>query len=224
MVNEYGQSLGVSVEGWSARKFPDLSEIIGKYCTLKPLDLPHHADLLFNNLQNKDDWTYLPFGPFNEFDQFYKWLEVDSQHKQFYVILGEDHPSIGLASFHDVDVFHGVIEVGSVIFSKNLQRTRSATEAMFLMMKYVFDDLGYRRYQWRCNSLNVSSKVAAERLGFTFEGVFRSAHVFKGHNRDTAWFSILDSEWPDMKSRFMVWLDENNFDSQGDQIKSLNHC
>ena len=126
-----------------------------------------------------------------------------------------------MASFHDIDTTHGVIEVGAVIYSDALKRTRAATEAMYLMMSHVFDDLQYRRYQWRCNALNTPSRLAAERLGFQFEGVFRQAHVFKGHNRDTAWYSIIDNEWPALKAKFELWLKPENFDAQGQQLTKL---
>lgn len=128
---------------------------------------------------------------------------------------------VGVASYLRINANHGSIEVGNLHFSKSLQKTPAATEAMYLLMYYAFEELGYRRYEWKCNNLNVPSRKAAERLGFTFEGIFRQCNVFKGHNRDTAWFSIIDSEWPTIKTKLEKWLDSKNFSASGKQILKL---
>ena len=140
---------------------------------------------------------------------------------QLYAILNTDHMPIGIAGFLRINPEHGTIEIGHLHYSKLLQRTPAATEAMFLLMRYAFDDLNYRRYEWKCNSLNIPSIKSALRLGFKFEGIFRQSNVFKGHNRDTAWYSIIDSEWPALKDKLQHWLDPKNFDQDGKQIFSL---
>lgn len=224
--NEFGQPLGLPVGNWIPRKKPEAIEHLGTYCRLEPLDLTRHTDPLFQALQGEEPnkiFTYLPYGPFTTVDSFCDWLAEDSLHEIYFVIvdLKTDTPQ-GMANFREIDETHGTIEVGSVLFSKNLQKTPAATEAMYLMMREVFDQLKYRRYQWRCNVLNTASRKAAERLGFTFEGIFRQHYVVKGHNRDTAWYSILDTEWPMLKERFKKWLLPENFDLNGQQKKKLN--
>lgn len=139
-----------------------------------------------------------------------------------YAILSLDHAPIGMASYLRITPEHGVIEVGDLHFSHLLRKTAAATEAMYLMMRYAFDELGYRRYEWKCNHLNTPSRNAALRLGFTFEGIFRQSNIFKNRNRDTAWFSIIDSEWPAIKDRLQKWLEPENFDNQGQQLQRLN--
>jgi RimJ/RimL family protein N-acetyltransferase len=225
-LNDFGQVLGNPVINWHDRALPGHTIMIGNYCLLEPLDVGLHEHLLFQSLcidTPESNWTYLPFGPFKECAEFEQWLSDSSQSKLFFTIIDQaSHIPQGLASYHDIDPVHGTIEVGSVIFSKQLQGTRVATEAMYLMMKHVFDDRHYRRYEWCCNALNEKSRRAAVRLGFTFEGIFRQARVFKERNRDTAWYSIINSEWPALKSRFEQWLDPSNFDLNGRQIKKLN--
>ena len=216
-----GGQLGRRVEEWTPCELPQGTEMIGQSCVVEPLDVAGHAEVLFQEYQldgEGTDWTYLPFGPFFEYTAFVSWLTEEAKHKQFYVIMekGSDKPQ-GLASYHDIDVEHGVIEIGSIIFGRTLQKTRAGTEAMYLLIRHAFDELGYRRCQWRCNALNVASRNAALRLGFTFEGIFHQAHVFKGRNRDTAWYSIVDCEWPGLKARLERWLEPSNFDATGAQ-------
>jgi len=223
--NEFGQLIDNIVENWSPRKIPVAKEINGKFCLLKPLYIDEHGMQLFKAFQqdnNGEIYTYLPFGPFADYDGFIKWLYDASISKICFTIIDliTNTPQ-GIASFHDIDVNHGIIEVGSIIYSKSLQRTVAATEAMYLLMHEVFDIYQYRRYQWRCNALNQPSRRAAERLGFKFEGIFRQHYVFKEHNRDTAWFSIIDSEWPNIKHRFEKWLSYDNFYKDGNQILHL---
>ncbi|MGC2615723.1 MAG: GNAT family protein [Terracidiphilus sp.] len=192
---------------------------------LAPLDAQWHNAALWNAVQGHDEvWTYLADGPYrSEAD-----LAAALQEKQasssavFLAIVPKTTGEIaGYASYMRMDPVNGVIEVGNILFAPSLQRTIAATEAMYLMARHVFEDLGYRRYEWKCNANNQPSRRAAARLGFTFEGIFRQHMVVKGQNRDTAWFSMLDSEWPARKAAFEAWLDPSNFDANGRQIKSL---
>lgn len=184
-----------------------------------------HADALwegFNLDPTGASWTYLPHGPFADKADFTEFITA-SEHSDdplFFTVLKENRP-VGHATFLRIDENQGVIEVGFIHFSPLLQRTRLSTEAMYLMMRYVFERLGYRRYEWKCDALNAPSIKAAERLGFTYEGTFRQATSYKGRNRDTAWFSILNSEWPAMKARFARWLSPSNFDASGAQKSHL---
>jgi len=168
-------------------------------------------------------WTYLFGGPFASAAEFRLWLEPRERSEDplfFAIVDARSNQAAGLAAYLRIDPPHGVIEVGHLAFSPLLQRTAAATEAMFLMMKNVFE-LGYRRYEWKCDALNAASRRAAERLGFRFEGVFRQAAVYKGRNRDTAWYSITDGEWPFRKQALERWLDPTNFDAENRQLRRL---
>lgn len=199
----------------------------GRFCRVEPLDPQRHAaDLFAANSADKDgrNWTYLPYGPFAAIADYRRWVEQASRGDDplFHAIL--DLPSgraVGVASYMRIDPAMGSIEVGGINYSPLLQRRPTATEAMYLMMRRVFDELGYRRYEWKCDELNAPSRAAAERFGFRFEGIFRQVVVYKGRNRDTAWFSIIDSEWPALKSAFERWLAPENFDGAGRQRRSL---
>lgn len=224
--NQFGQTLGHPVNDWQTVDFPKKEILRGRFCVLDPINLEKYADQLFQNLlvdNPGDTWTYLPYGPFNNSHEFKEWLlKTDARSDtQLYVILNLQNEPIGVCGYLRVTPEHGVIEVGHLHYSKFLQRTPMATEAMYLMMRYAFDDLHYRRYEWKCNALNEPSRQAAFRLGFKFEGTFRQNNVFKNYNRDTDWFSIIDSEWPEIKNRFQRWLAPENFDSSGKQILSL---
>jgi RimJ/RimL family protein N-acetyltransferase len=223
--NQFGQVVGIPVENWVQRQKPSYEPMGGQYCRVEALDIGQHAAKLFEAFQwnNQDEtWTYLPFGPFNTFGEFKKWLNQYGQAKMIFTIIDKATESPqGIAIYHDIDVDHGVIEVGSIHYSKLIQKSRAGTEAMYLMMHRAFEDLSYRRYQWRCNVLNKASRRAAERLGFKFEGIFRQSHVLKGHNRDTAWYSIIDCEWPALKEKFQKWLHPSNFDEHGQQLVKL---
>ncbi|KAK9377083.1 acyl-CoA N-acyltransferase [Lipomyces chichibuensis] len=180
---------------------PSRKPIYGNFVTLQPIK-PEHASDLFDVIGGKQC--------------------AESLDPVFFAILDKvSGKAIGYISLMRIDAPNRVIEVGSVMFSKLLQRTRGATECFYLLARLVFEELGYRRYEWKCNNLNEPSKPAAQRLGFTFEGLFRQHMIVKGKNRDTAWFSIIDSEWPAMKRAFEVWLDHNNFDEQGNQRRAL---
>ncbi len=221
--NKFGQIIGKEVKNWQGAKKPPSLIIQGKYCILEPLNIKKHSVELFNQDYQDESWTYLSAGPFNNLNEFQNHLQelIARDDALPYAILDINHQAIGIAAYLRIDHKQGTIEVGHLHFSKLLQRTRGSTEAMYLMMRQIFEELGYRRYEWKCNSLNQSSIEAAKRLGFTFEGIFRQSNVVKGRNRDTAWFSIIDSQWPEIKLRLLKWLDPNNFDQNGNQILSL---
>ena len=197
----------------------------GELVRLDPVDVARHAGQLFAAQSSAPElWEYLPYGPFESETAFRVWLteRAASSDPLFYAIIEKvSGRALGMASFLRVEPGHGVIEVGHIWYSPALQRTRLATDAMYVMARHVFDDLGYRRYEWKCNALNEPSRRAAVRLGFTFEGVFRQHMVIKGENRDTAWYSMLDGEWPAAKAAFEAWLRPENFDADGRQLRSL---
>ncbi len=197
----------------------------GELVRLEPVDVARHAGQLFAAQASAPElWAYLPYGPFESETAFRVWLteRAATSDPLFYAIIERmSGRALGMASFLRVEQGHGVIEVGHIWYSPALQRTRLATDAMYVMARHVFDDLGYRRYEWKCNALNEPSRRAAVRLGFTFEGVFRQHMVIKGENRDTAWYSMLDGEWPAAKAAFEAWLRPENFDAEGRQLRSL---
>jgi RimJ/RimL family protein N-acetyltransferase len=218
--------VGPPVPGWTPRPPPAREVMQGHYCRLEPLSAAQHADLLHDaNSLDRDGrmWAYMLTGPFADGAAYRTWAEASeaSADPLYFAIVDEPlaRPT-GVASYLRIDKTHGVIEVGHIAYSPLLQRTRAATEAMYLMMRQAFA-LGYRRYEWKCDALNAASRRAAERLGFTFEGIFRQAIVYKGRNRDTAWYSIIDGEWPTIDAAFRRWLDPANFDAQGRQRMSL---
>ncbi len=219
--------IGTPVPGWTPRPRPPRSPMQGRYCTLEPLDVGRHAASLHaSNRTATDDraWTYLAYGPFDTLTAYRDWLNEHalSDDPLFHAIVDTAMgDAVGVASYLRIDSVNGVIEVGHLNYSPRLQRTRAATEAMYLMMRRAFDELGYRRYEWKCDSLNEPSRQAALRLGFTFEGVFRQAVVYKGRNRDTAWYSIVDGEWPALRTAYERWLDAGNFDDAGRQRRRL---
>jgi RimJ/RimL family protein N-acetyltransferase len=223
----FGQPIGASLPGWTPRPRPPRAAMVGRYCRVEPLDPDRHAADLHE--ANREDsgamWTYLSVGPFEDEATYRAWLEqvAPGENPLFHAIVDQaTGRAVGLAAYLRIDPPNGVIEVGHLQFSPRLQRTRAATEAMYLMMRRAFDELGYRRYEWKCDSLNAPSRAAAERYGFLFEGIFRQAIVYKGRSRDTAWFSILDSEWPPIRDAFERWLDPANFDAGGRQLTRLN--
>ncbi len=199
----------------------------GRYVTLAPLDTKLHGDALWESTrgeQNDPLWQYLAEGPFRSREDFDNTLEgmATSEDPLFFAIIDRAlERATGRASYLRIDTKHRSIEVGSILYSPALQRTRGATEAMYLMARHAFEDLGYRRYEWKCNALNEPSRRAALRLGFTFEGIFRQHQIVKGRNRDTAWFSMLDKEWPQRKQAFERWLDPSNFSDDGAQKQRL---
>jgi len=194
--------------------------------TLEPLDAERHSEDLWQAVQGHDElWTWLPDGPYNSEADLRRAVEqrqAASSALFLAIIPAETCEAAGWASYMRMEPAHGVIEVGSILYSPSLQRTVAATEAMYMMASHVFDHLGYRRYEWKCNALNLPSRRAAERLGFTFEGIFRQHMVVKGRSRDSAWYSMLDHEWPTRKRAFEAWLEPANFDDEGKQRRSLN--
>lgn len=222
-----GQPIGAPVTGWTPRPRPPRTAMEGRLCRVEPVEPARHAADLFaaNSLDTEGrNWAYLPYGPFARLEDYRAWMEKTclGDDPLFHAIIDKaSGKAVGLASYLRIDPANGVIEVGHINLSPALQRTPAATEAMALMMARVFDALGYRRYEWKCNALNAASRNAALRLGFSFEGIFRQASVVKGRNRDTAWFSLLDSEWPAAKAAFQAWLAPENFDAEGRQQRGL---
>jgi RimJ/RimL family protein N-acetyltransferase len=219
--------VGVSLPGWTTRPAPPRTAMVGRFCGVEPLDPGRHAADLFaaNQLDAEGrNWTYLFQEPFREFEPFRTWLEqiAKGDDPLFHTIVDlKTGKAVGVATFMRIDRANGVIEVGNINYSPLLQKTPAATEAMFLMMARVFDELGYRRYEWKCDALNAPSRAAALRLGFQYEGLFRQAVIYKGRNRDTTWFSIIDAEWPALKRAYQQWLAEGNFDDKGRQQRAL---
>jgi RimJ/RimL family protein N-acetyltransferase len=200
--------------------------MVGRYCRLIALDPAAHAAGLFDAFRSDRDelgWTYLPYGPFDTPAALRAWLDgvAAAEDPLFYTILDETGTPAGLASYLRVTPEQGCIEVGHIHYAPRLQRTRAATEAMYLMMRRVFDELGYRRYEWKCDALNAPSRQAADRLGFVYEGTFRKHTIYKGRSRDTAWYSIVDDEWPALRRQFEAWLDPANFDARDVQRRAL---
>ncbi len=226
-LNEFNQPVDIEVCNWSGANFPQKNILSGNFARLEPLDIHKHAQALYQVLcvETPDEsWTYLPYGPFASFSEYAEWLinKIAESDTLLYCIMEiKTQSPLGICGYLRINPPHGVIEVGHLHFSTALKRTPIATDAMYLMMEYAFEKLGYRRYEWKCHSLNAASRNAATRLGFTFEGIFRQCNVFKNRNRDTAWFSILDSEWPQLQTNFKRWLSEDNFDQEGKQKSSL---
>ena len=204
---------------------PDRIVLSGRTVRLEPLEAERHGDDLFAASQGADaTWTYLPYGPFAGRSEFTSWLTQRAPLDDpltFAIVDQASGAARGLASLMSIVPEHGVIEIGHIWLSPSLQRTRQATEAIYVMARYAFDDLGNRRLEWKCDSLNEGSRRAAERFGFVFEGIFRNHRIVKGRNRDTAWYSITDEEWPSRKAAFEAWLAPDNFDADGRQRKSL---
>jgi RimJ/RimL family protein N-acetyltransferase len=223
--------IGAKVDAGAA-KHPQRTSLDGRVVRVVPLDPIAHAGTLYDGSRgeaNEQLWLYLFEGPFATRAAFDSHLEQKASSEDplaFAILEKSSGEAVGYASYMRIEPAHRVIEVGSILFTPRLQRTMGATEAMYLMARHVFDDLGYRRYEWKCNALNAPSRSAAVRLGFTFEGIFRQHMIIKGRNRDTAWFSMLDSEWLHRKAAFERWLDPSNFDAKGRQkisLSTLNH-
>ena len=225
--NQYGQSIGDPVPGFSERRPPSRNVLSGRYCRLEPVDVERHAnDLYASYIEAPDDrdWTYLfaerPRG-LEAFRSYLTQLARSDDPLHHTIIDLGTNAAVGTAALMRIDRAHGVIEVGSITYSPRLKRTRAGTEAIYLLMRRAFDELGYRRFEWKCDSLNAPSRAAAERYGFTFEGIFRRAVVYKARNRDTAWYSIIAEDWPRIRTAFDTWLSLENFDEQGRQLRSL---
>lgn len=219
------QPIGAALPDWRPPPYPATAALTGRYCELVGLDAAAHTAPLYAAFQEDakgSDWTYLPYGPFAteaDFEQWTRWA-AGSSDPLFFAIRDERGHVSGVASYLRIHPDVGTVEVGHIHFAPRMQRTRAATEAMVLMMRHAFE-LGYRRYEWKCDALNAPSRRAALRLGFTFEGVFRQATIYKGRNRDTAWYAVIDAEWPRLRDRFESWLDPANFDDRGRQVRAL---
>lgn len=224
--NGFGQPVGRLLSGWVPPPRPSSGVMEGRWCRLEPLDPARHAAGLFE--ANREDvegrmWTYLPYGPFGSVEVYRAWMEsscLGADPLFFAIVDRVAGVPLGLAAYLRIEPAHGVIEVGHLAYSPRLQRTCVATEAMYLMMRQVFA-LGYRRYEWKCDALNLPSRAAAGRLGFRFEGVFRQAAVVKGRSRDTAWYSVVDAEWVAVRRAMEAWLEPGNFGPDGRQLRSL---
>ena len=220
-VNALGQKIGFPLPHWSVRPRPPLTPLEGRFVRLEMLDEARHATQLF--AANAEDragriWTYLPYGPFTEESVYRDWVigMAKSEDPLFHAVIDKaSGVARGVASYLRIEPGVGVIEVGHINYAPSLQHTTAATEAMYLLMKRVFDELGYRRYEWKCDALNGPSRAAAARFGFVFEGIFRQATIYKGRNRDTAWYAIIDRDWPKIRAVYEAWLAPGNFDAAG---------
>ncbi len=224
--NSFAQPIGCALPDWQTRDHPAGAKMAGRFCRLEPINLAHHGSELFEAFsQDKGaNWTYMPYGPFAQEGEFFQWLESTCLGSDpcFFAIIDEvSQKAVGVASYLRIDPVNGVIEVGHIHFSPSIQGTLIASEAMYLMMQQAFEVMGYRRYEWKCDSLNQSSCAAARRLGFIFEGIFRQAVIYKGRNRDTAWFAMTDQDWLGVKTIFQSWLSAENFDADGQQLTRL---
>lgn len=219
--NEHGQRIGREVD-WVPRPRPEPVLLEGKGVRLEPMSAEHVDDLFEAVCGERDDslWTYLFQERRTTRDELAALLEAaiaDPATVPYAIVPVETGRAAGFCSLMRIDAAMGSVEVGGICFGRQLQRSRAATEAMYLLMRHAFDDLGYRRYEWKCDSLNAPSRRAAVRLGFIWEGRFRNALVYKGRNRDTDWFSITDREWPRVRKALEDWLDDRNFDAMGRQ-------
>jgi len=222
--NEFDQPIGDPVP-WTPRPQVVPVRLAGIHCTVEPYDERHLDPLVAALITGSSPriWTYIPVPEMTGREALGEWLTslVADPGSVPHTISLPDGRQVGVASYLRLDPANGSVEVGGIVYAEELQRTTAATEAMFLMARHVFDDLGYRRYEWKCDSRNLPSRRAAERLGFTYEGTFRNALVYKGRNRDTDWLSITDAEWPALRERFERWLDPDNFDESGNQVTPL---
>lgn len=224
-VNEYNQPIGKEMVDWQKRELPTDMRYVGKYTIVTRLAI-QQIDALYETYQNSSpsNWTYLSDEcpqSYEEFKQLFL-KKIEDVKNIFYVVINKENDQpLGIFSLMRIDPENGVIEVGNVNFSDALKRTRISTEAHYVLATYVFEELQYRRYEWKCDSLNAPSIKTAKRLGFTYEGMFRNAVIYKNRSRDTSWFSMLAEEWPSRKQAFEQWLAEDNFDENGVQIQKL---
>ena len=229
-VNEYGQMIGEAMEDYTPGALPSIDFLEGRYARIEALSVDKHAeDLLavYGPDTPREMWTYLFQEPVADMEELVSLLNqmLARQDRFFYAILDrETGKALGTFSLMLIDQANRTIEVGAVTFSPALKQTRMGTEAHYLLARYVFEELNYRRYEWKCDALNLPSRKAAERLGFVYEGAFRQAVIYKGRTRDTDWLSMIDKDWPKVKSRFEAWLKSENFDEEGRQLKSLREC
>ncbi len=222
----YGQPVGFPLQDWTPPPLPPRKILTGRYCRVEPLDAERHAaDFHAGNQLEADlrGWAYLTYGPFARSEDCMRWAAEYAQRSDYLyhalIDLGSGKAA-GMAAYMRIDAANGCIEIGGIKYTPLIARQPAATEAMHLLMKNAFA-LGYRRYEWKCDALNAPSRAAAQRLGFSFEGIFRQAVVYKNRNRDTAWYSITDREWPALQAAHEQWLAAENFDAEGRQITSL---
>jgi RimJ/RimL family protein N-acetyltransferase len=213
---------------WVPTKLPRREPLRGSHVLLRPVDAANDAENLYAVSHPPDGdlaiWTYLPDGPYKspeQLRQMLAWAETAEGHLYFTLVRLADERSLGLASYLRIEPQFGAVEIGHIWFGVPLQRTTAATEVIYLLARHVFDDLGYRRLEWKCDALNAASRHAAERFGFTFEGVFRNHQIVKGRNRDTAWYAMTDGDWPMIREGFEQWLNPDNFDADGSQKRPL---
>ena len=218
----------IPLPDWQPARLPTATCLSGRYIRLQPLDPAQQGDALWQALQGPGAdprlWDYLPYGPFANRASFDRWLAdcATSHDPRFFVVIEQaSERAVGLLSLLNSLPGDGCSEIGHVVFGAPLQRTPGASEAVYLLARWAFEQLGYRRLEWKCNAANTRSRRAAERFGFSYEGLFRQHRVVKGHNRDTAWFSLLDHEWPACRSAFERWLAADNFTEQGQQRQRL---
>ena len=223
--NVFGQPVGAAVPGWTPRPWPSRTPLAGRFCRLEPLDAARHADALhaaYAQAPDARDWTYLPDEREPDLPALRAVIAARAGFADpLHMAVVRDGAAVGTAALMRIDPANGVIEIGHIHFAPRLQRTTAATEALFLLMRRAFDELGYRRLEWKCDSLNAPSRRAAARLGFAFEGIFRNALVTKERNRDTAWHAIAAQDWPAVRDGFERWMAPGNFDGQGRQIADL---
>lgn len=216
--------LGTPVDNWTGVKADLPKKLSGDVIVLEKLDADQHAAKLFEAFRDADaNWNFLPYGPFHSSAQYFKWASdmAGKTDPHFFALRdATTHKYLGVCAFLRIDPVMGSIEIGHINFSPSLQRSRGASEALFLVMQWAFEH-GYRRFEWKCDALNMPSRRAAQRLGFSYEGTFRQAAVVKGRNRDTAWFAVIDTDWPALKEAFLSWLSPRNFDDQGNQRERL---
>jgi RimJ/RimL family protein N-acetyltransferase len=220
--------LGRPVPGWVGATAPTGVELVGRFVTLRPVDPARDREQLFAALHDERDpavWDYLSSGPFTAvgpaWDGWLRSLQTATDAQFFVLVEARSGEAQGVGAYLRIFPSDGSIEIGSLTFGAAIQRTPVTTEAIYLLARHAFEDLRYRRLEWKCNALNARSRAAAERLGFVYEGIFRQAQVLKGRNRDTAWFSILDGEWPALRAAFEAWLEPENFDADGRQRRTL---
>ncbi|RCK53607.1 GNAT family acetyltransferase [Thalassospira profundimaris] len=224
--NQFDQPIGRPVENWKPATLPPYTAMTGTHCRVEPIDPARHTNDLFEGNRvaaTGERFTYLPYDAFEDVETYQTWLDnMRGPDPMLHAIIDlATDKAVGIAAFLRPDTTHGTIEVGHINYTPALSHTIAGTEAMYLMMKRAFDELGYRRYEWKCDDQNAPSRTAATRYGFVYEGTFRQHMVYKGRNRDSAWFSILDQEWPLVRAAFETWLNPENFDANGKQVKSL---
>ncbi|MBV17786.1 MAG: GNAT family N-acetyltransferase [Thalassospira sp.] len=225
--DDFGKPVGQPIDNWSGCEFPPRSDMVGNHVIVSPLDVARDAQQLFDANSKATDgsrFTYLPTNAFDDLSAYKAWLDgmtANADPILHAIIDKATNRAVGVAAFMRIDAANGVVEVGNINYAPALSKTIGGTEAMYLMMKRTFDELGYRRYEWKCDDQNAPSRAAAARYGFTYEGTFRNHMIYKGRNRDTAWFSITADEWPAIRAGFEAWMSPDNFDENGAQRTRL---